>query len=107
MQGRKRPAIWSPEARVDLSEIWAYYRRTAGRQAADKIVREITAAVRLLPEAHPLGGRPREELRPGLRSIAARPRVIFYRVRRAVPEIVRVLDGRRDLDEIFSDDADA
>ena len=82
------------------------YRRAAGRQAADKIVREIDAAVMLLEE-HPLGGRSREEVRPRLRSIAARPHVVFYRVQRAVPEIVRVLDGRRDLEEIFSDDADA
>ena len=106
MRGRKRPAIWSPEARSDLSEIWAYYQRAAGRQAADKIVREINAAVMLLEE-YPLGGRSREELRPGLRSIAAPPHVLFYRVRRAVPEIVRVLDGRRDIEEIFSDDAGA
>ena len=69
-------------------------------------MREINAAIMLLEE-HPLGGRSREELRPGLRSIAARPHVVFYRVRRAVPEIVRVLDGRHDLEEIFSDDADA
>jgi plasmid stabilization system protein ParE len=30
--------------------------------------------------------------------------VIFYRVNENVAEIVRVLDGRRDIDEIFADD---
>jgi toxin ParE1/3/4 len=56
---------------------------------------------------HPLAGRSRDELRSGIRSVAVRPHIIFYRLVGGVPEIVRVLDGRRDLDEIFADtDAD-
>jgi len=38
------------------------------------------------------------------RSIAVRPHVIFYRVQDGSAEIVRVLHGRRDLDEIFGGD---
>jgi hypothetical protein len=34
--------------------------------------------------------------------VLSSPQVIFYRVRANVPEIVRILDGRRDIDEIFS-----
>jgi hypothetical protein len=37
----RRPIDWSPEARADLSEIWNYYVSVAGRNTADKIVREI------------------------------------------------------------------
>jgi plasmid stabilization system protein ParE len=37
----RRPIDWSPEARADLSEIWNYYVNVAGRNTADKIVREI------------------------------------------------------------------
>jgi hypothetical protein len=37
-----------------------------------------------------------------VRSIAAWPHVIFYRITGNRTEIVRVLDGRRDLDEIFA-----
>jgi len=66
-------------------------------------VRKITEACRLL-EDHPFVGRTRDEIRPGLRSIAATPYVVFYRVNNDVAEIVRVLDGRRDLDEIFADE---
>ena len=55
-------------------------------------------------EAHPLAGRTRDELRPGLRSISVRPHVVFYRVLDDNPEIVHVLDGRRDLDAIFADE---
>jgi toxin ParE1/3/4 len=101
MARRRRPIIWSPEARADLSEIWDYYAKTAGRPKADNIAREISNACRPL-EDHPFAGRARDELRPGLRSIATRPYVIFYRVRGDVAEIVRVLHGRRDLEDIFA-----
>jgi toxin ParE1/3/4 len=53
---------------------------------------------------HPRAGRARDEIRPGLRSVASRSYVVFYRIRSDTAEIVRVLDGRRDLDEIFADD---
>jgi toxin ParE1/3/4 len=96
----RRPIDWSPEARTDLSEIWNYYVNVAGRNTADKIVGEIDELCQLLEE-HPFAGRARDEVRYGLRSIAARPHVVFYRVKNDVAEIVRVLDGRRDLDEIF------
>lgn len=74
--------------------------KVAGRHTADKIVRETGEACRLL-EDHPFAGRSRNEVWPSLRSIAASPHVVFYRVNNDAPEIVRVLDGRRDLDEIF------
>jgi plasmid stabilization system protein ParE len=34
--------------------------------------------------------------------MAASPHVVFYRVNDDVAEIVPVLDGRRDLDEVFA-----
>jgi len=40
-------------------------------------------------------------VRPRLRSFAATPHVVFYRVVDETPEIVRVLDGRQDIDETF------
>jgi toxin ParE1/3/4 len=96
----RRPAIWSSDARSDLSEIWNYYVKVAGQHKADEIVREIVEACRVL-EGHRFAGRARNEIRQGIRSISASPHVVFYRVRNDVAEIVRVLDGRRDLDEIF------
>src|SRR5262245_32447821 len=98
-----RPVIWSPEARADLSEIWVSYVRLAGPRTADKIVTQIVRACRVL-EDHPFAGRARDELRPGLRSVVVRPHVAFYRVtENEHAEIVRVLDGRRDLDQIFAE----
>jgi len=68
----------------------------------DTIVRAIGEASQMLEE-HPLAGRTRDEIRPGLRSVLASPYVIFYRVNGDIAELVRILDGRRDIDEIFSD----
>jgi toxin ParE1/3/4 len=101
MAARGRTAIWSPEAIADLDEIWRYYERVAGRSTAEKIAREIDQLVATV-EAHPFAGRTRDELRPGVRSLAAKPHVLFYRVRNDVPEIMRILDGRQDIDEIFA-----
>jgi toxin ParE1/3/4 len=100
----RRPALWSLEALYDLDDIWDHYARVAGSPTADKLLRDIGAVVTTLEE-HPFAGRVRDEIRSGLHSFATSPHVVFYRVLNDRPEIVRVLDGRRDLDEIFSDDS--
>ncbi|MBY0530533.1 MAG: type II toxin-antitoxin system RelE/ParE family toxin [Xanthobacteraceae bacterium] len=102
MTERGRPAIWSPEAISDLETIWDYYARVAGIAAAEKLAREIVAIVANI-EQHPMIGRARDEVREGLRSMAASPHVVFYRVMDDTPEIVRVLDGRQDIEDIFSE----
>ena len=73
-----------------------------GSPSRKKVIREIAETSRMIEE-HPLIGRSRNEVRPGLRSLVSHPNVIFYRVRNDIPEIVRVLDGRRDIDSIFLD----
>jgi toxin ParE1/3/4 len=100
MAADRRPVIWSLTAREDLREIWDYYSSTATTGIADGVVKRISDACLLL-EDHPFAGRSRGELRPQLRSVAATPHVIFYRVASDVVEIVRVLHGRRDVNEIF------
>jgi toxin ParE1/3/4 len=65
-------------------------------------MREIAMVVAAIDE-FPLAGRTRDEVRIGLRSLAATPQVVFYRLKDGRPEIVRVLDGRQDIEEIFSD----
>ena len=48
-------------------------------------------------------GRERDDLRPGVREIVIYPTVLFYRVSREQVEVVRVVDGRRDLGALFSE----
>ena len=57
----RRAVIWSPDARVDLSEIWDYYVGVAGRHTADGVVRGIIEVCSLLEE-HPFSGRARNEV---------------------------------------------
>jgi toxin ParE1/3/4 len=101
MAERGRAAIWSPEALADRDGIWDYYVQVAGRNTAEKIIRGIGEVITLI-EDHPFAGRSRNEVRPGLRSFAASPHVVFYRVVNDVPEIVRLLDGRQDIEDIFA-----
>jgi toxin ParE1/3/4 len=89
--------LWSPEALDDRERIWDYYVGIAGRHTAEKIGEAIA-----LIEDHPFAGRARNEVRAGLRSFAATPHVVFYRVVNDTPEIVRVLDGRQDIEEKFA-----
>jgi toxin ParE1/3/4 len=98
-----KPAIlWSPEALEDIDRLWDYYVHAAGRVTADRILREVAKAVAVIND-FPLAGRARDEIRTGLRSLAAAPQTVFYRLKDDRPEIVRVLDGRQDIEEIFSD----
>jgi len=103
MAERRRPVLWSPEAVNDIEEVWDFYAGAGGARTADEVVRRIGRIVTMLEE-QPMAGRSRDEIRLGLRSMAASPHVIFYRVAGMRAEIVRVLDGRRDIDEIFADE---
>lgn len=97
----KPATVWSPAALADIDHLWDYYAQAAGRGTADRFLREIAKVVAVIDD-FPLAGRARDEIRPGLRSLAAAPQTVFYRLRDDRPEIVRVLDGRQDIEEIFS-----
>lgn len=99
----KPPVIWSPEALDDVDRLWDHYTKAAGAGTADRILREIAKAVAVIDD-FPFAGRARDEIRTGLRSLAAAPQIVFYRLKDDRPEIVRVLDGRQDIEAIFSDD---
>jgi toxin ParE1/3/4 len=49
----------------------------------------------------PHRGRRRPEIGPEFRSIPVPPVVVFYRVTDETVEIVRIVDGRRDLQTLF------
>jgi toxin ParE1/3/4 len=102
MAAHRRLVHWALEAVTDLSDIWDYYAGVAGPPAANAIVGKIRDVCRVLDD-HPLAGRARDEIRPGLRCMVASPHIVFYRVIDDAVEIVRVIDGRRDIDEIFDE----
>jgi len=94
---------WSRRARLDLSEIWLYLSEQASDEIADAQISKIHSACQVL-ERSPLRGRPRDELRRGLRSVLAQPYIVFYSVTDTMVEIARVLHGRRNLPPLFVDD---
>jgi plasmid stabilization system protein ParE len=66
-------------------------------------LRDIERAVSTLTDP-PMVGRTRDDLRPGIREIVGYPAVLFYRIVETRIEMVRVVDGRRDLAAIFTGD---
>lgn len=106
MAAVSRAPVWSKTALADLAGTWSHYAKIAGRLTADKTVRDVGAACRTL-ETRPFAGRARDEVRPGLRSIAAGPLVVFYRLgHRDGPEVLRVLDRRKDFEELFASEGE-
>jgi toxin ParE1/3/4 len=89
----------SNEARSDLDEIW-YYIAHDNPEAADKFIHVIVSRFPRLASL-PYLGRQREELSPHLRSFPVGRYVIFYRPLEHGIEIVRVLNGARDLPPLF------
>ena len=88
-------------AQEDLLDIWLYVARD-GIRSADQLLKRLEASFgRLL--GHPKIGRLRPELGNEIRSVAVGNYVIFYRAAPGAVEIIRVLHGRRDLPEQFSD----
>jgi toxin ParE1/3/4 len=76
-------------------------------EAAERFFDAMDAKVSLLRE-YPSSGTQREDIAPGLRVLVERPYLLLHRLlpqeangQHAV-EIVRIVDGRRDLRELFS-----
>jgi toxin ParE1/3/4 len=89
----------SEAADTDLLQIYDYLHQR-NPTAAESLMRQIDLKFESLSR-FPFIGRPREALRPGLRSILAGNYVIFYEVADDQVTIVRVLHGRRDIDAEF------
>ena len=70
----------SPEAEAELDEIWWYVvERSGSVGAAKSVVASITERFSLLA-SFPNLGRPRDDLRPGLRGFVVGDYVILYRI---------------------------
>lgn len=85
-------------ARTDIRDIWLYLAER-NPAAADRVLDAIERIFHVIA-AHPLIGRERSELSPGIRSFVVMSWVVFYRAQRDAIEILRVVHGARDLDAI-------
>jgi toxin ParE1/3/4 len=93
-----KPVSFSHRARADLLEIWSYI-AAANVVAADRIADRIVTRCRML-EQHPEMGRARPDVGAGARSIVIDRWIAFYRVLDDRTQVVRIVDGRRDLTDL-------
>ncbi len=89
------------KVREDLLQIWQGL-AIHDLEAANRQLRRIEEAIGMLAE-FPSIGAPKEDLLPGSRTFLRAPHLVFYRIFEAerVVQILRVLDGRRDLNALF------
>ena len=88
----------APQARAELISIWNYiFKESGSAVAADSVIDAITERFYLLSQ-FPRMGRPRADLRPGLRSFPVGQYVIIYTIEGADVEILHVFHGRQDID---------
>ena len=85
-----------PQADLDLDSIWAFI-AADNVTAANRLIDRIGGVFEMLVES-PLAGRERPELQINLRSFPVGNYIIFYRVLPDGVEVVRVMNGRRDID---------
>lgn len=97
---------WTPLARRDLIEIYAFI-GADNIVAADRILDRLQLSAARLAD-HPKLGKHRPDIAPGLRILVEYPYLLIYRIVSDPPkrssdviEIVRVIDGRRDLKVFF------
>jgi toxin ParE1/3/4 len=91
--------VTSDKANDDLRRIYRYL-ALRNPQAADALMREIDERFKNLSR-FPFIGRERSSLAPGLRSVLVGTHLIFCLVEHERIVIVRVIDGRMDIDEEF------
>lgn len=86
----------SAAADRDLEAIFDYTEHEFGAGQAAAYLTRISEQLETLMD-NPALGRDRDEVRPGLRSLAVGQHVLFYRLLSDRLRIVRVLHGRQDL----------
>jgi toxin ParE1/3/4 len=91
----------SPEAEAELDEIWYYIAtESSSIEVAERMLDAINDQFALLSK-HPLLGRSRDDLKPGLRSITVGAYVVLYRVENEDDVILHVFQGRRDIRSVL------
>lgn len=95
-----------PAALADLEDIFRYVLRvSASPVVARRYVERLRARCGHIATL-PLAGRPRDDLAPGLRSVAFERRVVIvYRVHNEAVEITNIFHGARDYAALYRPDS--
>ena len=92
-------ARYAKRARQDLRDIWLHVARSGSEAVADRIVDRIEHRCRQLRD-HPQLGRARPEIAEAARALVAEHWLALYRLAPDGVQIVRIVDGVRDLGDI-------
>jgi len=87
---------FTSQARKDLLDIWRYIATQNSEAVADRVYDSIERTCALLREHHALG-RARPEIHTDARSLVIERWLAIYRVTDYGAQIVRIVDGARDL----------
>ena len=97
--------VWLDTAKADLNEILVYIARKSGSAvSARRFVQSLSDKCRLLADSEFHLGRKRDELLNGLFSLSVGNYVIFFRRVEGRFEVVRILEGHRDIGALFETD---
>lgn len=89
----------TPRAKRDVAEIYRYIARD-NTSAAERFVSDLFDLFQSLGR-NPKIGQKRPDLRPNLRSISHGHYVAFYYGTKSAAEIVAVVHGARDIEQLF------
>ncbi|MCB9946324.1 MAG: type II toxin-antitoxin system RelE/ParE family toxin [Rhodospirillaceae bacterium] len=92
-----RRLVFRPEAERDLYELHTFIAQD-NLAAADQFAERVERRCREI-QTMPFAGRPRDRLKKGLRSVTFRNYIILYRVRNDAVVILRVIHGRRRIED--------
>jgi toxin ParE1/3/4 len=94
--------ILTDQAKADLEDIWVSIAEGRDERTAERVTARILSGCRTRAR-FPESGRLREELAPGLRSFVVKPYVVFYRPEAGTILVVRVVHGRRDIEQLLGE----
>jgi len=100
----KKKIVWSQDASDDLIDIVTYIKDKSGKNIANEIYQRIISHVEKI-DVFPEGGRVVPELISigvlDIREIIENPWRVFYRITSTNIQIISVIDGRRNIEEIL------
>jgi toxin ParE1/3/4 len=91
--------ILAPSTTIDLDRLSQYFLET-NVEAGERLFKILNQKFYNLTQ-FPNLGRPYPHLDPNIRGLLVEKYIIFYRVTETQVEIIRVVDGRQDLTQLF------
>jgi len=100
---KRREVVFTKQALRDLDKLHdGIVERTGSRIMAERYQDRLLAVCARIGDSDE-GGRPRDDIRPRMRSwVFERRMIVLYRVETRQVCIVRIVDGRRDYPRLFA-----